>query len=76
MIKDADAHVRFTFLTGVSKVSKVSLFSGLNNLTDMAQLKARRYADKYRDLGEPIHLVGVEFSREARNVVGFEVERA
>ena len=44
--------------------------------TAMAQLKARRYADKYRDLGEPIHLVGVEFSRETRNVVAFEVERA
>ena len=42
----------------------------------MAQLKARRYADKYRDLGEPIHHVGVEFSRETRNVVAFEVERA
>ena len=42
----------------------------------MAQLKARRYADKYRDLGEPIHLIGVEFSRETRNIVAFEVERA
>ena len=40
----------------------------------MAQLKARRYADKYRGAGEPIHLVAVEFSRDARNVVGFEVE--
>ena len=40
----------------------------------MAQLKARRYADKYRDTGEPIHLVAVEFSRETRNVVAFEVE--
>ena len=30
-----DAHVRFTFLTGVSKFSKVSLFSELNNLTDL-----------------------------------------
>ena len=40
-----------------------------------AQLKARRYADKYRALGQPITLIGVEFSREARNVVGFEVER-
>ena len=34
-IKDCDADVRFTFLTGVSKFSKVSLFSGLNNLTDL-----------------------------------------
>ena len=40
----------------------------------MAQLKARRYADKYRGTGEPIHLVAVEFSRETRNVVAFEVE--
>ena len=35
VIKDCDANVRFTFLTGVSKFSKVSLFSGLNNLTDI-----------------------------------------
>ena len=34
-IKDCDAHVRFTFVTGVSRFSKVSLFSGLNNLTDI-----------------------------------------
>ena len=42
----------------------------------MAQLKERRYADKYRGTGEPIHLVAVEFSRDTRNVVAFEVERA
>ncbi len=35
VIKDADAHIRFAFLTGVSKFSKVSLFSGLNNLFDL-----------------------------------------
>ena len=42
----------------------------------MAQLKARRYADKYRGLGQPVHLVAVEFSRETRNVAAFDVERA
>ena len=42
----------------------------------MAQLKERRYADKYRGTGEPIHLVAVEFSRDARNVAAFEVEPA
>ncbi len=40
----------------------------------LQQLKARDYADKYRATGLPIHLVGVEFSPEARNVVTFEVE--
>ena len=35
VIKAADAHLEFTLLTGVSKFSKVSLFSGLNNLLDI-----------------------------------------
>ena len=35
VIKDSDAHVRFAFLTGISKFSKVNLFSQLNNLTDL-----------------------------------------
>ncbi|MDZ4219350.1 MAG: AAA family ATPase, partial [Methylobacter sp.] len=35
VIKDSDAHVKFAMLTGVSKFSKVSLFSGLNNLRDI-----------------------------------------
>jgi hypothetical protein len=35
VLKDADAHLRFLFIAGVSKFSKVSLFSGLNNLRDI-----------------------------------------
>jgi Predicted AAA-ATPase/PD-(D/E)XK nuclease superfamily len=35
VIKDCDAFIRFAFLTGVSKFTKVSLFSGLNNLNDI-----------------------------------------
>jgi len=35
VIKDSDSHIRFALLTGVSKFSKVSLFSGLNNLEDI-----------------------------------------
>ncbi len=42
----------------------------------MEQLKAKRYADKYRGRGEPVHLIGVEFSRETRNVAAFAVEQA
>ena len=35
VLKDADPHLHFVLLTGVSKFSKVSLFSGLNNLRDI-----------------------------------------
>ena len=28
---------------------------------------------KHRGRGEPVHLIGVEFSRETRNVTTFEV---
>ena len=35
VIKDADPFLKFVLLTGVSKFSKVSLFSGLNNLNDI-----------------------------------------
>jgi hypothetical protein len=35
VLKDADPFLRFVFITGVSKFSKVSLFSGLNNLQDI-----------------------------------------
>jgi hypothetical protein len=35
VLKGRDADLRFVFLTGVSKFSKVSLFSGLNNLYDL-----------------------------------------
>ncbi len=40
----------------------------------LQQLKEKRYADKYHAEGLPIYLIGVEFSREQRTVVGFEVE--
>ena len=40
----------------------------------LQQLKDRDYAAKYRALKQPIHLIGIEFSREKRRVVGFEVE--
>ena len=38
------------------------------------QIKNRDYAAKYRALNQPIHLIGVEFSKASRQVVGFEVE--
>jgi hypothetical protein len=36
VLKSADAHLRFVFLTGVTKFSKVSIFSDLNQLVDIS----------------------------------------
>ncbi len=36
VIKDSDEFMKFAFLTGVSKFSKVSIFSGLNNIRDIS----------------------------------------
>ncbi len=40
----------------------------------LRQLKAGRYADQHLGSGKPVHLVGVEFSRETRNVAWVEWE--
>ncbi len=40
----------------------------------IAQIRAKGYAEKYRDRGEPVHLIGVEFSRVERNLIAFDVE--
>ncbi|MCB1639630.1 MAG: ATP-binding protein, partial [Thiothrix sp.] len=42
----------------------------------LQQIRDRAYADKYRALQQPIYLIGVEFSKTDRNIVGFEVETA
>jgi len=38
VMKDNDQYIQFVFLTGVSKFSKASIFSGLNNLRDISLL--------------------------------------
>jgi hypothetical protein len=38
VLKSCDAHIKFAFLTGVTKFGKVSVFSDLNNLTDISML--------------------------------------
>ena len=40
----------------------------------LQQIKDKGYADKYRARDEPIHLIGVEFSKASRNIVGLKVE--
>ena len=43
VLKDMEKYLKFVFLTGVSKFSKTSIFSKLNNITDISLSK--KYAD-------------------------------
>jgi hypothetical protein len=75
VIKDSDAHIKFALLTGVSKFSKVSLFSGLNNLKDISL--DSRYATLCGYTLAEIkavfngHLEGVDFARLAEWYNGY-----
>ena len=48
MMKANDEYIKFTFLTGISKFSKASIFNGLNNLTDISLNP--KYGDIYMDI--------------------------
>ena len=45
-------------------------------VVERGPVREKGYADKYRELGCPVHLIGVEFSREDRNIVAFSAETA
>ena len=53
VLKSQDPYIRFALLTGVTKFSKVSIFSDLNNLKDISLLP--QYADLCGITEEEIH---------------------
>ena len=57
-------------------VFEFNVFAASQQGAALRQLKERDYAAKYRRLGLPIHLVGVEFNAQTRNVEVFESEAA
>ena len=65
-----DMAVRFEGRVYLFELKVVELTSSGSALE---QLRDRDYAAKYRAGGEPVYLIGVEFSREERNVIAFEV---
>ena len=42
----------------------------------IAQMRERGYAERYRDRGKPVHLIGVACGREVRNLLEIRAERA
>ena len=75
VIKGSDEYIKLVFITGVSKFSKISLFSGLNNLNDITLNP--RYATicgyTQNDIETTFinHLQGQEFSKIARWYNGY-----
>lgn len=75
VIKDNDQYIRFVFLTGVSKFSKMNLFSGLNNLNDItideqyATICGYTHHDLETDFGK--HLQGVDLEAVRRWYNGY-----
>ncbi len=70
VLKDADAYLKFVCIVGVSKFSKVSLFSGLNNLEDITLSPAyaticgytqEEFESVFRDRLEDIDLETVKY---------------
>lgn len=89
-IKDQGRYLRFFFMTGVSKFSKVSIFSDLNHLTDITMTRhfaaitgysAREIREYYGDYLQALAdkralvLVGFGFDKAERNLTEVLVEQ-
>lgn len=40
VLKDLDSHIRFSLITGITRFSRMTIFSGLNNIQDISLLPA------------------------------------
>jgi len=72
-IKDCDRYIRFVFITGVSKFSKMNLFSGLNNLEDItvdseyAEITGYTHEDLINVFGDRLDGVDLEMVKRWYN---------
>ncbi|MEM7176022.1 MAG: AAA family ATPase, partial [Chlamydiota bacterium] len=75
VLKGLDQYLKFTFFTGVSKFSQVSIFSGLNNLTDItmnpkyATLMGYTEEEVKRDFKEYVEETAKERGQKAPSIL-------
>ncbi len=72
VLKTQDQYIRFAFLTGVTKFSKLSVFSDLNNLEDISM--DHRYAEICGITEKEMHAYFEESIRELSASVGLSYE--
>ncbi len=78
-LKGLDSHIRFFFLTGITKFAKVSIFSDLNNLDDLTlhpdfgellgytQIELEHYfSEKLKEIASNLNLSYADFSQEVK----------
>jgi len=70
VIKDSDPHIEFLLITGVSKFSKVSIFSELNNLTDITI--NRHFADLTGYTQVELEAVFAPYMAETESYLGLD----
>ncbi|MBB3192199.1 ATP-binding protein [Halomonas cerina] len=77
IVEDASHHGRVDMAVDFAGHLYLFEFKVVEQLPEgkaLQQVKERGYADKYRAAGKPIHLIGVEFSRDKRQIVAFDHE--
>ena len=72
VMKTRDGKIRFGFLTGITKLGKLSIFSGLNNLKDISM--DHRYVDICGISEEDLHACFDESVREMADANGLSKE--
>lgn len=72
VMKAKDGSIKFGFLTGVTKIGKLSVFSGLNNLRDISMLP--EYSDICGISETDLHNYFTESTLELAKVIGITEE--
>ena len=76
-VEDATNHGRVDISVQIADrvyLMEIKVVESVSVGAAMAQLQARRYAEKYLRPGLSVWLVALEFSRETRNIVAFDTE--
>ena len=77
-VEDSTSHGRLDMVVrfdGAVYLFELKVVEQAGGGSALAQLEERGYAEKHRAPGRTIHLIGVEFSRETRNIVAFDVKQ-
>lgn len=85
VLKSETANERFVFITGITKFTQISLFSVLNNLSNVSflphfatlcgiteqEIHQNLYAAPFQSEGKPVVALAVELDDEGKGILGW-----